>query len=185
MLAYVITCIPSGKQYVGITSRSLSRRWSEHLYDARNRHSKMAISRAIAKHGAENFTITAICCALCWDDLCVVETILIVQNLTRAPHGYNLSDGGDGAFGVKKTAESVERSAAKHRGKPCHSNTIAAARARKGQKKPLGHGAKVSAALRGIPRSDATKQKLSAYWAIRRAAGDFKTSAPYEHRRSK
>lgn len=181
--AYLITCAVNDRHYVGVTSRTLKRRWAEHLYDARSRHAKMAISRAIAKHGAENFHIDAVCCANSWEDICAVESILIAQHGTRAPNGYNLSDGGDGAFGVKKTAESVERSAAKHRGKPCHPNTLAAAHARKGQKKPLGHGAKVAAILRGVPRSDATKAKLSAYWAQRRSNGDFKSSKPYEHAR--
>lgn len=35
--AYLITCIPSGRRYVGITRRTLNRRWNEHVHDARKR----------------------------------------------------------------------------------------------------------------------------------------------------
>ncbi len=179
--AYIIRCLVTDRCYVGITSRTLKQRWSEHLYDARQAVKGMAISRAIAKHGAENFRIEPLCCSRSWADLCVAETALIAQWKTRAPMGYNLSDGGEGPNGVKRTAESVERSASKHRGKPCHPNTIAAARARRGVPKPSGHGAKVSAALTGRLRTDETKAKIRAYWAKRRADGEFKTAEPYAH----
>lgn len=176
----MITCSFTGRAYIGITSRPLRRRWNEHLYDARRR-GQMAISRAIAKHGAENFRIEAVCSARTWSDICAIETLLIEQHGTRAPQGYNVSDGGEGPFGVRRSAESVERSAAKHRGKPCHPNTMAAALAGKGRPKPDGFGAKVATALRGRPRSAETKAKLAAYWAERRAAGHFKTVSPYAH----
>lgn len=180
--AYLIRCLTTGRGYVGITSRPLRRRWSEHLYDARQPGAKrMAISRAIAKHGAVNFVIEPLCCAKSWDDICAVEPSLIEQHSTRAPIGYNVAKGGEGPFGVKRTPEAVERSAAKHRGKPCHPNTIAAAHARRSIPKPDGHGAKVSAAKKGKPRSATTKAKIAAYWAARRAAGGFKTSVAYAH----
>ena len=180
--AYLITCLVNGRQYVGVTSRTLKHRWNEHLYDARKRHAKMAISRAIAKHGAESFTIEAICSSQSWEDVCAVESRLIVQHGTRAPNGYNLSDGGDGAFGVRKTAESVERSAAKHRGKPCHENTRAAAVATHlGKPKSAEHCKRIAAARTGTTRTEATKEKLRLYWAKRRANGEFKTAEPYAH----
>lgn len=182
--AYLITCLINNRQYIGITSRGLRHRWSEHVYDSKARNKKMAISRAIAKYGAENFRMDALCSARSWEDICAVEPILIIQWKTRRPNGYNISEGGEGPFGVKRTAESVERSASKHRGKPCHPNTRAAAMARKGHPKPHGHGAKVAAARRGKPCSDEVKAKLSAYWAARRATGAFKTDRPYAHART-
>lgn len=178
--AYLIRCLINGKVYIGVTSRPLNRRWAEHLYDSTR--GAMAISRAIAKHGAGNFSIEPICCARSWADICAAEAILIVQWGTRAPNGYNLSDGGEGAFGVKKTAESIERSASKHRGKPCHPNTRAAAtRTHKGKPKSTETRARIAAAKSGKPRSDVTKEKLRAYWAARRACGEFKTTCPYQH----
>lgn len=182
--AYIISCLANGRNYIGITSRGLGRRWAEHLYDARKRGTKMTISRAIAKHGPENFQIEAICSARTWADICAVEAILIEQYATHGGGGYNRSRGGEGPFGVKRAAESIERSAAKHRGKPCHANTRAAAtKTHLGKPKSADHCARISAARKGKPRSEATKEKLRASWASRRAAGEFKTTEPYAHSR--
>ncbi len=179
----MITCLVNGRRYIGITSRGINRRWNEHLYDARVRSNKgMPISRAIAKHGAENFRIEAVCCAKSWNDLCAVERLLIDQWETRKPGGYNASDGGRGPFGVKRSSESIERSASKHRGKPCHPNTRAAAvLAHKGKTKSAETRARMSQSRKGVRQSDEVKAKLRAYWAARRANGDFKTATAYEH----
>ena len=179
--AYIIRCLIDGKVYVGITSRSLAHRWNEHLYASRQRPRRQTISAAIAKHGASNFQMEPICSALSWGAICESERELILQYDCLAPRGYNLRSGGEGSFGCTRSAESIERSAAKHRGKPCHPNTIAAARARRGVPKPAGHGSKVSAALKGRSRTDETKAKIRAYWAKRRAAGEFKTTEAYAH----
>ena len=132
--------------------------------------------------GADNFHIEALCCARSWADICTAETILIKQWGTRAPNGYNLSDGGAGAFGVKKSPEAIERSASKHRGKPCHPNTRAASiRTHLGVPKSAEHRARIAAGKRGKVRSEETKAKIRVYWAARRAAGEFKTPSAYAH----
>jgi group I intron endonuclease len=182
--AYLITCLVNNRRYVGITSRLLKRRWNEHLYDSRTGNKGMAIGRAIAKHGPENFLIEPVCCARSWDDICAVEPVLISQWGTRKPDGYNVSEGGEGPFGIKRSPDSVERSAAKHRGKPCHPNTRAAAtRTHLGIPKSATMRAKVSAARTGKSRSEATKEKIRMSWAAKRAAGMFKTIEPYAHAR--
>ncbi len=178
--AYLITCSVTGRRYIGITSRTLRQRWHEHLYDSRTKK-RMAICRAIAKYGAHNFRIEALCCARSWKDICAVESILIAQWDTRKPNGYNVSAGGEGPFGVKRSPDSVERSAAKHRGKPCHPNTVAAGKAQAGRPKSATHCANIATGRRGRRRDEATKAKLRAYWAARRAAGEFKTDQPYAH----
>lgn len=182
--AYLIRCLIDGKVYIGITSRSLAQRWNEHLYASRQRPRRQTISAAIAKHGANNFKIEAVCSARSWEAICETERALIVQYECLAPCGYNLRAGGEGAFGCTRSADSIERSAAKHRGKPCHPNTRAASvRTHKGVKKTPEHCARIAAARTGTTRSDATKAKIAAYWARRRAAGEFKTAAPYWHAR--
>ena len=180
--AYLITCHITGRRYVGITSRGLKRRWTEHLYDARTGAKGMAISRAIAKHGADNFSIEPLCSAGSWADICAVESVLIQQWGTRTPDGYNVSNGGEGPFGVKRTSESVERSAAKHRGLPCHPNTRAAAtRTHLGKPKSAEHAAKIAASNTGLTKSPETRAKIAAYWAWRRERGDFKTERYGHH----
>lgn len=178
----MITCVPTGRRYIGITSRSLRRRWAEHVYDAASKRTAMAIGRAIAKYGAENFLIESLCCASSWDDICATERVLIVQHGTRKPQGYNISEGGEGPFGVKRSPDSVERSASKHRGRPCHPNTRAAAvRTHLGVVKSAEHRAKIAAGNVGKTKSVETRAKIAAYWAERRALGEFKTSKPYAH----
>lgn len=182
--AYLIRCLVNERAYIGITSRGIKRRWTEHLYDARKRGAKMAISRAIAKHGAENFKIEAVCSARSWEDICAAEATLIEQHGTRGRCGYNRSNGGEGPFGVTRSPESVERSAAKHRGLPCHPNTrIAATKTHLGKRKSPEHRARIAAARKGNPRSENTKAKIRESWARKRAAGEFKTTEPYAHSR--
>jgi len=161
--AYLIRCLIDGKVYVGITSRSLVQRWNEHLYASRQRPRRQTISAAIAKHGANNFIIEAVCSALSWEAIGDTERALIVQYDCLAPRGYNLRAGGEGAFGCTRSAESIERSAAKHRGKPCHPNTRAAAvRTHLGKPKSAATRAKMSAARMGEVRSVETRAKISA-----------------------
>jgi group I intron endonuclease len=182
-IAYIITNKVNGRAYIGITSRGVRQRWNEHLYDARVRRI-MLISRAISKHGPQNFTIRVLASAYDWRAICKLEQELISQHGTRAPNGYNVSEGGEGPFGIKRSAESIERSAAKHRGKPCHPNTRAAAiRTHLGSKRTLAHRMRISSAKIGVPRSAETISKIKASWALRRASGEFKTSRPYEHSR--
>src|ERR1700674_2237565 len=97
--AYLISCLIDGKIYVGITSRSLAQRWSEHLYASRQRRVRQTISSAIAKHGHQNFHIEAVCSARTWEAICDAERMLILQYDCLAPRGYNLRSGGEGAFG--------------------------------------------------------------------------------------
>lgn len=180
--AYVITCGINGRRYVGITSRGVAQRWAAHLHDSRKAKKNLLIARAIAKHGAENFHVEEVCCATSWADICAIETALIQQHGTQVPNGYNVSLGGAGPFGAKRTAEQVERSASKHRGLPCHPNTReAATRTHRGVPKTAEHRAKIAAAHVGKSRSEETKAKISAAWAAKRAAGKFKTDRPYAH----
>ena len=182
--AYVITCQRTGKRYVGITGSDLRRRWNEHIYNAKRQANPSALYAAIRRYGRENFVIESVCVSMSLAGIRAVESILIQQLGTLSPNGYNLTLGGEGRFGFRPTAESVERSASKHRGRPCHPNTRkAAAVFHKGRKRSVEHRARISAAKIGRPRSEATKAKLRAYWAERRARGEFKTGVPYEHAR--
>ncbi len=182
---YLVVCHETGKRYVGITSGDVARRWKDHIYYSRRaRAASSALGAAIRKYGAEAFAVESVACALSAKDAQAIETLLIWQWSTVAPNGYNLTHGGEGRFGFRPSAESVEKSAAKHRSRPCHPNTReAASRFHLGRKRSSEHRARISAAKIGQPRSEATKAKLRASWARRRAGGDFKTLTPYAHTR--
>ena len=112
---YIITNTVNNKQYVGLDS-NLPHRAYCHL----NQHSKdcRLIHRAIKKHGRDNFTVEIIRYPnvphqiLCW-----FERSHIAERYTKAPNGYNLTDGGDGTFGMQHSAETRAKLSQARRGK--------------------------------------------------------------------
>lgn len=101
---YIITNIVNAKQYIGITN-DLARRWSRH----RGANEGQFIHRAIKKHGVSNFVFTHFADAFDAESAKVLERMLIAEHNTLAPHGYNLTAGGDGTFGKKLSAETKEK----------------------------------------------------------------------------
>ncbi|CAB4130667.1 grpIintron_endo, group I intron endonuclease [uncultured Caudovirales phage] len=116
MQAYLIRNKINGKGYIGITTRSIERRWYEHRF-VENSCGKL-LSKSIKKYGEEFFEITVLASAIdCVENLKELEKQLISQNNTVVPLGYNLTSGGDGVFGFKHSKESIERMSAQRRGK--------------------------------------------------------------------
>ena len=95
MIVYVITNLINGKRYIGITEMALQKRWSAHKWGA-NSGSKTALHCAIRKYGSNNFKVAPIVSALPGStrgDLCYLERLLISQENTMGPIGYNLTPG--------------------------------------------------------------------------------------------
>lgn len=102
---YIITNTVNAKQYVGITN-DLDRRWRRH----RNAKDDQLLHRAILKNGLDAFVFTHFADAFDADAAKSIERMLIAEHNTFAPHGYNLTEGGDGTFGYKHTEESKTQS---------------------------------------------------------------------------
>lgn len=101
---YIITNKANGKQYVGI-SKNLTARW----YNHRGANgSAPALHAAIKKYGKDEFIFSHICDAFDFDAACDIECMLIVQHNTKAPNGYNLTDGGEGVVGRPMTDQDKE-----------------------------------------------------------------------------
>ena len=109
MQAYLITNKINNKGYVGITTRSLSKRWYEHRFVANS--CGQLLGKAIKKYGEQAFEIMPIASAKTLENLKEVEKDLIIQFQTKVPFGYNLTDGGDGVFGFKQSEEQRLKSA--------------------------------------------------------------------------
>ena len=80
---------PNGKAYIGKTVEPLERRVQAHVAG------KSAIGNALRKHGREAFMAEVLLVgteAYCYE----MERRLIKVQRTLAPHGYNLSEGGEG-----------------------------------------------------------------------------------------
>ena len=135
---YKITCLINGKAYVGQTRQSFKRRITEHKRDSSK--GRPGIDAAIAKYGWANFTAEII-------EVCPVEMLneremyWIAKLNSKVPHGYNLTDGGDGGRGCSPSAETRAKISAKLKGRPAHN---------KGVKHTAEARAKMSAAQKAI-----------------------------------
>jgi group I intron endonuclease len=88
---YIITNKLNNKQYVGVTDNSLEIRWKSHCYDYN------VVSKAIKKHGKDNFTIEPLLECSSMDEAYDLEPVYIIKHKTKFPNGYNISDGGKGS----------------------------------------------------------------------------------------
>jgi group I intron endonuclease len=161
VIAYLVTNIVNGKRYIGITSKTLKRRWGYHLRGS-TKDPHGILGRAIAKHGSGRFRVEEIACARDWDDLCAVEVELIKQYRTKSPCGYNLTDGGEGAYGKKLPQKQIDALRALSTGRK---HTEEAKRkigiASRGRKMPPSQGVKISQSRKGKRFSDEHRKKLS------------------------
>lgn len=109
---YRIVNIVNGKAYIGI-SIDPHRRWREHRLCLPG---SPLLRNAIKGNGLELFSFEIIASAISQLDAYLTERYLIVQEQTKHPQGYNLSDGGEGASGYKQSPESIKKRADAIRG---------------------------------------------------------------------
>ena len=108
MQVYLISNKIDGKQYIGQTTKTLEARWYDHTQVRKNPSCKYLYS-AIQKHGVENFELkTLVIVGTKWE-MDLYECGLIKAFNTKAPNGYNLTDGGDGAQGFVFTDEQRQK----------------------------------------------------------------------------
>jgi len=114
---YLVTNTVNGKQYVGLTRRTVAARWAQHVTTAKNPRSYF--HRAIAKYGASAFRVSEYASAVCIDTLADLERDVILQ---VAP-AYNQTNGGEITIGRKyddATKERIRQSnVGKKRSKEC------------------------------------------------------------------
>ena len=96
---------PVGKSYIGISSKTTEARWDKHVEHACGKREAGAIYAAIRKYGAENFSVRTLAIADDWDYLCDLERRAIVAFNCKSPHGYNITNGGEGTAGRDITEE--------------------------------------------------------------------------------
>lgn len=110
---------PSGKSYIGITSKGLAARWRQHRANAKkgrgvvNGDECCALYPAMRKYGSVSFVVDELAQSDSWEELCAMEQEQIAAYGTLSPGGYNLTIGGDGATGaVVSEASRLRMSAA-------------------------------------------------------------------------
>lgn len=99
----------NGKIYIGQSNSN--RRWSQHLYFAKYpERTGQYIHRAMAKHGAINFTYEVIATCLTQEDANIIEDVLIQQYDSRnKERGYNLNAGGFNGAHSEETIEKIRQ----------------------------------------------------------------------------
>jgi group I intron endonuclease len=119
---------PNGKSYIGITTKTAEARLAAHIYASR-RGSPAPVHHAINKYGDRHTSVETLVVADDWGYLCDLERRAIVHFATKAPSGYNVADGGDGApkgnsfrLGKKHTDEAKQRMSAARLGKIKHTD---------------------------------------------------------------
>lgn len=95
---YMLTS-PSGKSYIGITSKTAEERFKKHVEHAFGKRENGVIYSALRKYKAEAFQVKTLVIANNWEYLSDLEQKAIVAFGTRYPNGYNMTDGGEGTPG--------------------------------------------------------------------------------------
>lgn len=98
-IVYKITS-PSGKIYIGITSRDINHRISCHLYDAKH-YNKFKLHKAINKYSWNNMNIDILKSELS-KDLAIKYEKYYIKKYNSYKNGYNNTLGGEGAFGHRR-----------------------------------------------------------------------------------
>lgn len=86
---YCIENKVNGKKYIGITTRTMNKRFEEH------KKANSYIGKAIRKYGVSNFSISELDIAKTHEELCQLE-VFYIEKFKTFENGYNLTIGGDG-----------------------------------------------------------------------------------------
>jgi hypothetical protein len=107
---YKVTNKLNSKVYVGITNQGFKQRWYKHCSDS-IRGSEFPLHNAIRKYGVDNFSIEVLEICNTSEELKSREQywISILNSKVISNLGYNVTDGGDGTFGVKHSDETKEK----------------------------------------------------------------------------
>lgn len=109
---YVIENDVNDKLYVGQTTKSLKKRFKQHC------RADSLIGRAIRKYGAEHFTIRSLEKCYSRKHQNEREVYWIATLNSKAPHGYNLTDGSEGT--INPAEETREKMSMAKKGHPGH-----------------------------------------------------------------
>lgn len=100
---YKITNLINNKVYIGQTSRTIEKRWKEHLrhgFNPNNAEYQRHLYKSMRKYGKEAFTIETV--ESCDNDLMSERETFWVKfyNSTDPKFGYNLTFGGEGTVSI-------------------------------------------------------------------------------------
>jgi group I intron endonuclease len=167
---------PSGKKYIGISTLGVARRISYHKDQAGCINRKYLIHVAIAKYGLENFVVEEVLRGTL-EECRNMEIRLIREEHTRAPEGYNCTDGGDGCRGLTVSDATKEKLRVANLGKKQSIETIEKRRiSTTGKKRSAEFCANLGDRMRGRQKSEQERINL-------REGGKKRAADPVERAR--
>lgn len=154
---YRILNLVNLKSYVGQTINPETRQYQH--FNCVN--SSEILSNAIKKYGKENFQFTVIYQSLdSFDHIMEMEKYFI-EKYNSIENGYNLSEGGYGSPGVRKTEETKQKIREKAMGrKHTEATKKKLSQSHKGYVMPERQKAAISSSLTGHKRSEVERQAL-------------------------
>ena len=114
---YKATNLINGKKYIGQTIEILKDRISGHITKSKN-GSKYCFHNAIRKYGVDVFSWEMICLCLSKSEADAKEREFIKTLNTKVPHGYNMTEGGEGTIGLSPSREARAKISKALTGKP-------------------------------------------------------------------
>jgi len=173
---YVAKNVINSKLYIGKTKKTLESRRTVHEKEANdiermNQRWCSALRNALRKHGFDSFDWIPLFWSDDNDELCRIEKLFIKALRTKAPHGYNLTDGGDGFTGrhTDETKEKIRQASIRTWTPERRKRTIQTLKdmghkppaPKVGHKQPEETKKKISETLKGHKHSEETKKKIS------------------------
>ena len=158
-IIYLLIDGTNDREYVGQTTKTVEERFKQHA------QADTYIGHVIRARGEDMFAIAVLKVCHSKKELDYWERHFIKSRNTKAPNGYNLTDGGEGMSGWHHTPEALAKMSKAHKGKKCkprspeHIAKIAAAH--RGKKLSPEHCAKLSAVRTGKKRPPETCKKIS------------------------
>jgi group I intron endonuclease len=160
MFVYLVTNRISGRKYVGITTGTISGRWKSHV-SAAHRGCNFTLARAIRKYGSDTFDVSELEKCPDFESLNSAERKWI-EAIGTFSAGYNMTIGGGGTTGIKRSDEFKRMISDKHRGRTYSEETLRKmSEAKKGKRHP-DHCYDALRARRGIKRDPEIGRKISA-----------------------
>ncbi len=133
----------NGKCYVGKTVRTIGERRRDHEYQSES--ASFYFHNALRKYGFDAFEWKILFDDIDEGELDSMEVATIKLKRTKAPNGYNLTDGGGGVSGRRLSAETKEK----------------ISKANKGKRRTIEFRIKMSEGCEGRRLSAETKEKIS------------------------
>ena len=154
MIIYKITNKTNGKIYIGQTTSTLKKRWSQHKSDKKG--CCRLLFAALNKYGENNFSVEILDYAENIEELNDKEEYYIEYLNTLTPNGYNLLTGGKNKT---HSEESKRKMSESRRGS---NNPMFGKTHDKKARKKISDAQKGNQNCLGIKRSEETKNKLAA-----------------------